>query len=219
VQAACIIMVVEMPVNGPAGESGHRPRRTQSERSSATRAALLHAARRLFAEHGYAATGREQIVDAAGLTRGALYHHFAGKAEVFRAVYEELEQEIVDAVAAAAMGGADPAARLRLGAHAFLDAALDPAVQRVVLLDAPAVLDPAAHRELSERYGLGMVRASVEEVMAAGQMAPGPVEPLAQMLLSALHAAAQLVAAADDHEAARAEAGVAVDYVLGRLTT
>ena len=211
-QAACIIIVVAMGVNG---ERGHR--RTQAERSTATRSALIAAARRLFARQGYAATGREQIVDAAGVTRGAMYHHFTGKEDLFRAVYESVEADVVEAVLAAAGAGRDPASQLRLGAHAFLDTALDPAVQRIVLLDAPAVLDPAVHRELSEVYGLGIVRASVQEVMSAGQMARGPIEPIAHMLLAALHAAAQLVAGADDHRATRAEAGAAVDYVLDRL--
>src|SRR5438477_1572020 len=114
---------------------------TQAERSAATRDALLGAGRRLFAENGYAGTGREEIVAAAGVTRGALQHHYGDKVSLFRAVYETVEQEIVDAVARAAMrAGDDPVAQLRAGCHAYLDAVLDPAVQRICAIDGPAVL-------------------------------------------------------------------------------
>ena len=196
------------------------PRRTQVERSETTRAALMAAARRLFTEKGYAATGREEIAAAAGVTRGALYHHFASKEALFRAVVEELEEEMTTQVATVAMRGApDAAAELRLGCLAFLDACLDPSVRRIVLLEAPAVLGWEQWRAIDERYGLALLTHGVQAVMDAGLVEPGPTSPLAHMLLGALNEAALLVATADKPKAARAEVGRTVEQVLERLLT
>jgi AcrR family transcriptional regulator len=193
------------------------PRRTQAERSETTRAALLGAARRLFTEQGYAGTNREEIAAAAGVTRGALYHHFSSKEALFRAVVEELEEEVTAKVATIAMQGPDAAAELRLGCLAFLDACLDPAVRRIVLLEAPAVLGWDQWREIDSRYGLALLTHGVQAVMDAGLVAPGPVAPLAHMLLGALNEAALLVATAKRPKAARAEVGRTVEQVLDRL--
>ena len=200
------------------GEHGHsRPARTQAERSATTRAALLAAGRQLFAERGFAGAGREEIAERAGVTRGALYHHFATKQDLFVAVVEDLEDELGQRLVAAASAGADPLAELRLGCQAFLDAALDPAVRRIVLLDAPAVLGWQAWRELDERFGLGLIKMVLDSVMASGLIDTQPVDPLAHMLLAALNEAAMLVAQADDPSAARAEVGASVDRLLARL--
>src|SRR5919201_6034320 len=94
---------------------GRRTARTQAERSEATRAALMTAARRLFARRGYAAVGTEELVRAAGLTRGALYHHFGGKRELFEAVYIRIEQELTERIAAGALGASDPLQPMRTG--------------------------------------------------------------------------------------------------------
>ena len=169
------------------------PRRTQAERRAATRGALLTAARELFGAHGFAATGREEIVRQAGVTRGAMYHHFASKEDLFRAVYEEVETEVMGHVAAAAMVTTDPKEELRLGAVAWLEFAADPAVARICLIDAPAVLDPMLRRELSEQYGVGMVRAVLQECVTHAQITPRPVEPLARIVLAALLEAATLI--------------------------
>src|SRR5581483_6848155 len=104
------------------------PSRTQAERSEATRMALISAARGLFATRGYADVGTEEIVRIAGLTRGALYHHFGGKRDLLEAVYEQIEGEITREIAAGALAGPDPLAALRAGAEAFLDQCLDPEV-------------------------------------------------------------------------------------------
>ncbi len=194
------------------GDKGHR--RTQAERRASTRGALIAAARALFAERGYAAAGREEIVERAGVTRGAMHHHFPSKVDLFQAVYEVIEVELCDALAVAAMAaGPDPMAQLRAGALAFLDAAATPEVRRVVLLDAPSVLPLPVRRELSERYGLGMVREALRAVMAAGLIADQPVEPLAHITMAALHEAATLVADGAD----RAEVDAVVDRFLTRL--
>ena len=202
-----------MAVNG---EKGHR--RTQADRSHATRAALLASGRALFAERGFAGTAREEIVERAGVTRGALHHHFGTKQDLFAAVFEELEAELAARIAAAAMAGDDPRQQLRRGCHEFLDAALDPAVQRIVLLDAPAVLGWAAWREVDARYGLGLVTEGLRAVFAAGAAGPRAVEPLGHLLLAALNEAAMLVAGAPDPVAARSEVGAIVDHLLDSLT-
>jgi AcrR family transcriptional regulator len=198
------------------GASGHS-RRTQAERSAATRAALLGAARLLFAERGFTGAGREEIARLAGVTRGALYHHFASKHDLFVAVVEDLEAELGERLVTAAAAGRDAVEELRLGCQAFLDAALDPAVRRIVLLDAPAVLGWQAWRELDERFGLGLIKMVLVSAAEAGLIEPQPVDPLAHMLLAALNEAALLVAQADDPVAARAAVGTSVDRLLSRL--
>jgi AcrR family transcriptional regulator len=194
------------------GDPGHK--RTQAERRATTRAALLGAARELFADKGFAATGREEIVERAGVTRGALYHHFASKEVLFRAVYEQLETELMDAIVVAAVAATDPVEQLRLGARAFLDAAADdPAVRRVVLLDAPSVLPADVRHELSQTYGLGVTVEVLEHAMAAGRIARQPVDVLAPIVLAALHQAAELVADGKD----RNDVGAIVDRMIEGL--
>ncbi|HZQ26202.1 MAG TPA: helix-turn-helix domain-containing protein [Acidimicrobiales bacterium] len=205
-------------------DKGHKPvppaqrtpaRRTQAERSALTRAALLGAARSLFAERGYSGAGREEIAERAGMTRGALYHHFAGKQELFVAVVEELHAEVGARVAGAAMaaGGGDPREQLRVGCQAYLDAAMDPAVRRILLLDAPAVLGWEAWREIEARHGLGLV----QEALAAVLPGVGSLDALARMLLAALNEAAMLVAEARRPRVARREVGATVDRLIARL--
>jgi AcrR family transcriptional regulator len=194
-------------------------RRTQAERSEQTRASLLSAARVLFAECGYAGASSEAIVAAAGVSRGALQHHFVDKYSLFLAVYEQVESEVVQATAEAGMavGHDDPLEVLRAGCHAYLDAVLDPAVQRICAIDGPAVLAPEERNEITDRYALGLVREVVEQAIARGQIEDAPVEPLTKMLLAAVVAAAQYVATAADAASARAEAGETVDLVLRSL--
>ena len=192
-------------------------RRTQAERRSATRRALLDAGRALFAERGFAGAGQEEIVERAGVTRGALAHHFATKKGLFRAVVESVEIELTEHIATAAMQGDDPREHLRLGCLAFLDAALDPAVRRIVLLDAPAVLGWQAWREIDTTYGLGLVSEVLEHCMEGGLLAARPVQPLAHILLAALNEAAMLVANADDPVATRIAVGEEVEHFLAYL--
>jgi AcrR family transcriptional regulator len=165
-QAARIFASEARMVNG---ERGHTPeRRRQADRSASTRAALVTAATELFATQGYAATPREEIVKAAGVTRGALYHHYADKADLFRAVFEAVEAEVMGRIGAAALGSDDPVEQLRLGCRAYLDEALDPGVRRICIIDAPAVLDDATRRDIATRYALGMVREVVAAAIDAG---------------------------------------------------
>lgn len=202
-----------MPVNR---DKGHK--RTQAERSASTRAALMAAGRRLFTEHGFAGASREEIVEHAGVTRGALYHHFANKEDLFRAVLFEVEAEIGSRVATAAMQGNDPLDALRRGCQAFLDSAMDDAaVRRVVLLDAPAVLGWQAWRDIEAEHGIKLMKEALAACAEAGLLRAEPVEPLAHMLLAALNEAALLVANAKNRRKARAEVGATVDGLLARL--
>lgn len=209
-----------MPVNRDSGHTSEQPkaRRTQAERSATTRAALIKAARELFATKGYAGTGREEIVAAAGVTRGAMYHHFSGKDDLFLSVFEEVEDEVLARVGEAAYASGDaPMDHLRAGAAAYLDAALDPAMQRICLLDAPAVLDDVVRRNISDKAALGMVRMVLDAGVESGAIERQPVEPLARLLLASLMEAALYVAHAGDQAAARAEVGVTVQRMLDRL--
>src|SRR5437660_9560242 len=212
------------PEDQEAGEAGPadaaHSRTLKAEQAEATRAALIAAARALFAERGYAAVGTEEIVRAAGVTRGALYHHFAGKQELFQAVYESVEQQLVEQIAASALAGAsDPLEALRAGAQAFLDACEDPAVQRIALVDAPSVLGWEQWRDIGLRYGLGLVQATVQAAIDAGQIDPQPVAPLAHLLLGAIDEGAMLIARADDGGETRAQVGASVVRFLDALRT
>ena len=198
------------------GESANRL--SHAERSAATRAALIAAARALFSADGYAGTPREEIVARAGVTRGALQHHFGDKAGLFQAVYEQVEQEVVAHVSAAAMAvGSDPVEELRAGCQAYLDAVLDPAIQRICAIDGPAVLAAEVRQQITDRYALGLVRHAVQAAMADGDLVPAPVEPLARVLLAGVTAAAQYVATAPDPASAREEAGHIVELILDQL--
>jgi AcrR family transcriptional regulator len=194
-------------------------RRTQPERRAATRAALIAAARALFAERGYAAVGTEEIVRRAGVTRGALYHHFPAKPDLFRAVYERVEQELTERIVTEVPLVGDPVAVLRDGTAVFLDACLEPEVQRIALLDAPAVLGYEAWREIGERYGLGLIQAALQRAVDVGAIPAQPVRPLARVLLGAVDEAALLIARADDVAAARREVGGTLEFLLTALTS
>jgi AcrR family transcriptional regulator len=191
----------------------------KADQADATKGALVAAARQLFTHRGYAATSTTEIADRAGVTRGALYHHFAAKDDLFGAVFEQLEAEVAEHVAREALTGADPLEQLRLGCRAFLDVCLDPAVQRIVLLEGPAVLGWETWQEIEERYGYGLVVAGVETAIAAGLVETQPVEPLAHVLFGALAQAGMVVARADDPGTARTEMEAAMDRLLDGLRT
>ena len=178
----------------------------KAEQSEATRAELLSVARELFMERGYADVGTEEIVQRVNVTRGALYHHFKGKKDLFRAVHEELEKEMAEKIGEqiAAGGAGDPIEMLRIGVRTFLDHCTRP-LARIVLVDSPSVLGWEEWRAIDEKYGLGLVIAALQGAMEAGVMREQPVKPLAHVLLAALGEAGMLIANADDPEATRAE--------------
>ncbi|HEX3174379.1 MAG TPA: helix-turn-helix domain-containing protein [Solirubrobacterales bacterium] len=214
-----------MNVKGEAGtpgdpDAGASARRTQAERSQATRAALIAAARPLFAARGYAGVGTEEIVRAAGVTRGALYHHFAGKQDLFEAVYRQLEAELAERIAADVLSSSalQPLEAMRAGAETFLRASTEPEVQQIALLDGPAVLGWDRWREIAAEHGLGLIEASLQAAIEAGAIAEQPLRPLAHVLMGALDEAAMLIARAEDPERMRRDVGRTVDALLAALS-
>ncbi len=187
------------------------------EQSRETQTRLIRAAKNLFASKGYAGTAMEDLVAKAGMTRGALYHQYRDKRDLFRAVFESVEADFAERIAKAAAAEADPWEQLRAGARAFLAAATDPAIRRIVLIDGPSVLGWEEWREIDGRYSLGMVRLVFEANVAAGNVAPQPVEPLAHLIVGALNEAALAVAAADDPATARDAFAASMDGVLAAL--
>lgn len=160
-------------------------RRSQDERRAATRQALMSAARDLFAAKGYAATGTPEIVAAAGVTRGALYHHFADKLALFEAVVEAEHAAVADAITAVAEGAEAPPDMIDAlvkGGEAFLAAMQDEGRRRIMLIDAPAILGPEALDVINQRYGQRTLVEGVRCALEAGVLADVPVEPTAQLL-------------------------------------
>ncbi|HTZ64425.1 MAG TPA: helix-turn-helix domain-containing protein [Solirubrobacteraceae bacterium] len=196
-----------------------RSARTQPERSAATQAALISAARRLWGARGYAEVGTPEIAEAAGVTRGAMYHQYADKAALFRAVIEAVETEAMERLSAAVLAAepGSPAAALRIAADAWLAIATEPEIRRLVLLDAPAVLGWAAWRELGQRYGLGMTEQLLASAIEAGELRAQPVRPLATVLLGAIDEAALVIADAADPAAAQADVRAVVHDLLDGL--
>jgi AcrR family transcriptional regulator len=188
-----------------------RPR-TQADRLAATRAALLKAARTIFAEQGYAAAATEEIVRRAKVTRGALYHHFEDKRSLFDAVASEVAREIAEKIDAMTPMD-DPLKALIVGTGAFLDACLDPAVRRIYLIDAPAVLGWHRWREIDAPHGVRSLREGVSAMLAERPDDALAVEPTTFLLAGAFNEAALWIAEAKDEKAARR----AMDRSLGAL--
>jgi AcrR family transcriptional regulator len=193
----------------------------QDLRSEATRQRLTAAARGLFAERGYASVGTEQIVQAAGVTRGALYHQFRDKADLFAAAAETIHAEIAERITAGARadGPVDPMIALHAGVRRFLEVCADPAVERILFLDAPAVLGWQAWRDMADRYGLGLLQQGIQAGIDAGAITPQPVVPLAHALLGAVSECAIYIARAEDPEAARRECTAVLQQLLDGLTS
>lgn len=201
----------------PSESHGERPR-TKAAQREATNRALIAAARRLFAESGYAGVGTEEIVQLAGVTRGALYHHFrGGKEELFRAVLVQLSAETVRHIAAAASAGDDPWEALMAGADAFLEACATPEVQRIMLVDGPSVLGWDVWRAIDSDHGLGLLEQALQRAMDAGAVLPSSTTAVAHVLAGALDEAAMVVARAEDPVAAREEMGGTIRRLLEGL--
>ena len=197
-----------------------RPHGRKAEQSEQTRRLLLDAARALFAERGYAGTATEEIVQRAGVTRGALYHQFRDKEDLFRAVYEEVERELtanmVSGLRSRLSRDSDAWQRLLAGNEAFLDACLDPAFQRIALIEAPSVLGWNVRSHVA-RHGLDMIRLVLEMGIEQGVIEPQPLEPIAHLVRAVLNEAAVLLARSADPAADRAEIGAGVDRLISGL--
>ncbi len=202
-----------MKVNSPT-------RRTQSERTAATRAQLLTAARELFAAKGFAEVSTQAIVEAAGVTRGALYHQFRDKADLFAALYEQVEEQLAtDVVAAiAAEKPAGTMAAMRIGARLFLDHCSAPEVAQIVLIDAPSVLGWERWREVGIRYGLGIIEGMLARAVDEGVIPAQPLRATAHVLLSALDEAALYISRAADPDAARRDMYAVCDRLIAGLS-
>jgi AcrR family transcriptional regulator len=183
----------------------------------ATREALIDAALELFTERGYAAVGTEEIVARAKVTRGALYHHFEDKRDLFRAVFQRVEGGLMERIGARMKAASDPWELMLNGMRSFLDACEEPEVKQVALTDAPSVLGWQEWREIDNRHGLGLTRTALEGAVAAGVLRPIAVEPMAHLFVAALSEAAFVIAYADRPRKARAEVEEALLHLVEGL--
>jgi AcrR family transcriptional regulator len=188
----------------------------RERQAEATRQLLVDVARGLFTERGYAATSIEEIIGRAGVARGALYHHFAGKDALFRAVYDAVQADTATRVVAAALAGAEPWEGVRAGLSAFLDACLEPEFRRIVVLDSVPVLSQGVWDGGIEHNELPMLRTVLTPLVES--YLPGvPVEPLVYVALGGLYGAGLYIARSADPVAARAEADVVLDTLISGL--
>jgi AcrR family transcriptional regulator len=195
------------------------PQPRRAEHAADTRAALVTAARRLFAAQGYDGTGTEQIVADARVTRGALYHHFRDKADLFRAVMAEaagsVAQRLIDEQLASQ--SASPLAEIRAGFAAFLDVCVGGDFQRIVLVDGPRVLGSDAWEELVQRYGRGILEEWLNRCVEAGDLEAVPLRALARLLIAMLTEASLAIARSAAPAQTRDELGIVLDRMLTGL--
>jgi AcrR family transcriptional regulator len=183
----------------------------------ATRGQLIEVATRLFTEHGYEGTSIEAVLSAAGVSRGALYHHFAGKEALFEAVVSAVSAQVTAELTEVTSGCADPVDALRTAALEWISLAADPVIQRVVLVDAPSVLGWDRWRAMDDGRTLGALRMLLQAVSDSGRLPAELVSPFSHMLLAALDEIVLVVARAPDSTAAVAEGRMAVEALLDRL--
>lgn len=191
----------------------------QAERSETTRSKLVAAGIELFGERGYADVGTEELVRAADVTRGALYHHFGDKRDLFRAVHESLEEKLVTSIGEALQADPreDPIEALEVATRAVLEIAIDRKIARITLIDAPSVLGWEEWREIDMRYGMGLAEAVLNAAVEAGRIPDQPVRPLAHLLLAALGEAAIMVATSADPDSRRKEVEPALRSLIRGL--
>jgi AcrR family transcriptional regulator len=194
-------------------------KRLRERQAEATRELLVATARERFTSQGYAATSIEDIVQRAGVAKGALYHHFSGKEALFRAVYEAVLADVVSAVMAAALAVPEPWAGVRAGLSTFLDACLDPAFRRIVVLESVSVLEPEVREGGIANVELPMLRNVLMPLLASDlDVLPNvAVEPLAHVALGGLYGAALFIARSPDPATARREVDGVLDALVGGL--
>ncbi|MBX7453994.1 TetR/AcrR family transcriptional regulator [Mycolicibacterium sp. 3033] len=189
-------------------------------RGDETRRALIDAGRRLFVDKGFFNTSIGHLVEASGVgTRGAFYHHFADKAELFNAVFEEVEHDLTTRAIATPPRGADPWEQLTRGLHEFVEAALEPEVQRVMLIDGPVVLGWEKQRRIQRGDSIAMIEEVIGEAIAAGVIDDQPVAELAQILVASAEEAALMVAHSDAPATTRKTAAAVLDRILASFAT
>ncbi|MCM6776010.1 TetR/AcrR family transcriptional regulator [Nocardia sp. CDC159] len=194
------------------------PSALRAQQREQTRRTLLRESRRLFAAKGFAAVGLSEIVAAAGVTKGALYHNFDSKTELFRAVLEQVQQEVGERVAAAADTHADPWSQLRTGCETFLSTCADPEIQRIMLIDGPAVLGWHDWRAMDEAASARHLADALTAVVDAKVIPPQPITPLTRLLSGAMNEAALWLAGNPDPNAL-ADALAALRRLLDGLRT
>jgi AcrR family transcriptional regulator len=197
-----------------------RARRTQADRSAATRDALVAAARRLFAAQGFAEVPTDAIVAEAGVTRGALYHQFADKTALFDAVLGAVEADIARRLAqdVAAAGITDPVDAMRHTVRTWLTICVEPEIRRIALVDGPSVVGWPRWREVCKQHVFGLAEALLAGGIESGRIRAQPVRPLAHVLMGASDEAAMYVAESADPARARAEMIEVLDGVLDGIT-
>ena len=186
-------------------------------RGQATRRHIVEAATELFATLGYDGTSIEAVLQAAGVSKGSLFHHFDGKDGLFEAVLDRMTERIEAALAAAAVGVTSPTELLRVGCLAWVRQAVDPAVQQIMLIDAPTVLGWQRWRQRDEANTLGAIRAALTAAAEQGILDSRQVDAFAHALLAMVNELSLMVARADRPADALLEAEIALRELLDRM--
>lgn len=193
----------------------------RAQQAHETRELIIKVARNLFAKRGFAETSIDEVLSGAGIARGALYHHFRDKEDLFRSVYRRALEEIHAKIVAAASEGPDIWERLRLGREAYLDSCTDPTIYRILLIDGPGLLSQESRREIQNSMGpafaSGLLRSSLDALVTSGEVRQENFEPLVTILGGAFDAAALAIATAEDKRRMRQEAGAALNLLVDGL--
>jgi AcrR family transcriptional regulator len=192
------------------------PKRTNAD-AEQTRMQLVHAGRVLFGSAGFATTKATDVAELAGVTRGALLHHFVDKEGLFAAVLEAVEEEVAERVAAAAIRGSNPLEWLELGFGAFLSECVKPDITQIMLIDGPSVLGWEAWHQIDSRYGYRPVLDTVRAAIDAGQLAPDDPESLSYLLLGALAEAGTIIGQSENREKMRARMSKSLSRLIEGL--
>ena len=195
--------------------AGHAPLRARQ--AAATRSLLIDVARKNFTEHGYASTSIDDVIQQAGVARGALYHHFPGKEALFRAVYESVEGEVVSRVLEVAASQTSPWDAVRAGLSAFLDACLEPSFRRIVVLDSVSVLQSKVMEVGIDPVELPMLRTVLTPLLGTATFDGMQIDALTYVALGGLYGASLYIARAADPRAARADVDLVLDTLIGGL--
>lgn len=192
------------------------PRRTKAD-SDATAAAIVAAGRRLYAERGYGGVGLEEVAAAAGVTRGAVYHHFASRRGLFAAVHADVQRLVAAAIEEATAGIDDPWESLEAGSRAFLQASVADDARQVMLVDGPAVLGWAQWRSSDAENSVRLLDDVLGELADAGRLAVPSIPAVAALLSGAMNEAALWVAGSGDRQRAADEAWASLRVLLRGL--
>lgn len=192
---------------------------SRATRAEGTRTALLHHARQVFTQKGFADASTDEMVQRAKVTKGALYHHFANKQDLYQAVIEDMESELVTRLEAAAAACSDRQSRLKTMCHAYLDACLDPNLARVLVIEAPVVLGWKTWCEIAQTNEVAALARCLAASRITGFINGEPLETVAQVLLGALNTGARVIATAPDPQAARLEVEETIERLLAGLAS